>query len=335
MTPVMVAIGGDSGTGKTTLVRGLSQIFGPDNVVHICLDDYHTLDRVQRKRAGITALNPAANDITLMEEHVWALREGRTVVKPVYDHATGTFGSPVIVVPRPIVVVRGLFPLFTERLRRAFDVAVWLDPDEELKYHWKLQRDVAQRGYTVEAVIRQIIERQEDVRRYILPQRAYADMTIRFWPPAGFFSRRDRNGEGGDCHLGVQIRQAAPLFPRDLLTVAEEENGDDPPAVRYRCVESEGSVVGELEIDGSIASERARRIEESLVGPVNLFHREVSLDCLGTYVERGGEPRRSAVLALTQLLVAYRVVTVRDGTGSSHGREWSLRGDHRGAHVLG
>src|SRR5215472_13779415 len=130
MRPVMLAVGGDSGTGKTTLTRGIYDIFGSENILNICLDDYHTLDRAARTRAGITALNPAMNNIAMMEQHVWALREGQPIVKPVYDHSTGTFGPPETISPRPIVIVRGLFPLFTDRLRQAFDVKVWLAPDE-------------------------------------------------------------------------------------------------------------------------------------------------------------------------------------------------------------
>src|SRR5215469_7383127 len=120
--PVMLAVGGDSGTGKTTLTRGIYDIFGADNILNICLDDYHTLDRAARRKAGITALNPEMNNVNLMEEQVWALRAGETITKPVYDHSTGAFGVPEVVSPRPIVIIRGLFPLFTERLRQAFDV---------------------------------------------------------------------------------------------------------------------------------------------------------------------------------------------------------------------
>ena len=56
MRPIMVAVGGDSGTGKTTLCRGLEEIFGRERILTICLDDYHSLDRAQRKATGITAL---------------------------------------------------------------------------------------------------------------------------------------------------------------------------------------------------------------------------------------------------------------------------------------
>ncbi|MEK7861248.1 MAG: phosphoribulokinase, partial [Chloroflexota bacterium] len=178
--PVLVAVGGDSGTGKTTLTRGIYDIFGAENIVNICLDDYHTLDRAQRAARGVTPLDPAANDIDLMEEHLWSLRRGEAITKPVYDHHDGTFGAPEVVEPRPIVIIRGLFPLFTERLRAGFDVRVWLDPDADLRFAWKVKRDVSQRGYTVEQVVKQIEDRRPDAERHILPQKAHADLVVRF-----------------------------------------------------------------------------------------------------------------------------------------------------------
>ncbi|MHB8620888.1 MAG: zeta toxin family protein, partial [Chloroflexota bacterium] len=120
--PVMVAVGGDSGSGKTTVARGLYTIFGEGNILNICLDDYHSMDRAAREEAGVTALNPIANNCDLMIEQLRDLRQGRTIVKPVYDHADGTFRPPVEVTPRPIIIVRGLFPLYTPDLREVFDV---------------------------------------------------------------------------------------------------------------------------------------------------------------------------------------------------------------------
>jgi phosphoribulokinase len=324
----MVAIGGDSGTGKTTLTRGLADLFGAENILTLCLDDYHTLDREARRRLGITALNPVANNIALMEDHVWALREGRGITKPVYDHTTGTLAAPEAVEPRPLVVVRGLFPLFTERLRAAFDVAVWLDPDEELKYHWKLQRDVAQRGHTVEGVIRQIVERQEDVRRYILPQRAHADMLIRFLPPPGYFPH---SGRREAVSLNVQIRQAAHWFPSELRALAldGQGNGAAPSPLRYLCEVWGGRTVGRLDIDGTIDPALAAQIGGRIAASTGL----PSARPLGVYVDGGSEVRRSAPLALTQLLVAHRVVAARAAAspGAATGpREEARRGVHAG-----
>ena len=208
---VMVAVGGDSGTGKTTVVRGLYRLFGADRSTNICLDDYHRLDRGARRRAGVTALNPVANDMDLMAEQIEALRRGETISKPTYDHSTGTFGPRETVKPREIVVIRGLFPLFTPRLRSAFDLRIWLEPQEELKWSWKVKRDCAQRGYSVPEVIRQIMERRDDHLAHVAPQRAHADLVVgstrRRLLPFGTVVEND------DAHLNVR-----PLGRRLCLT---------------------------------------------------------------------------------------------------------------------
>jgi len=164
IAPLLLGIGGDSGTGKSTLVGGIYKIFGADKITNINLDDYHTFDRTQRKIYGLTALHPAANNMALMGKHAWQLKYGEKIIKPVYDHSTGTFAEPEEVEPRPIVIIGGLFPFFTQELRDVFDLKVYLDPDEELKRRWKIQRDAGRRGYTIEQVMKEIEGRQEIAR---------------------------------------------------------------------------------------------------------------------------------------------------------------------------
>lgn len=60
----------------------------------ICLDDYHSLDRFGRKEKGVTALDPAAQNFDLMYEHVKALKEGKSVQKPIYNHVSGLLDAP-------------------------------------------------------------------------------------------------------------------------------------------------------------------------------------------------------------------------------------------------
>ena len=136
--PLIVAVCGDSGSGKTTLTAGMVQVFGQERVTHICLDDYHILDRVTRMRTGITALCPEANDFALMTEHLRRLAHGEAIVKPVYDHRTGTFANPVEVLPSDIIIVHGLHPLYTEELRNLAHVGIYLDPETALlAWSWR------------------------------------------------------------------------------------------------------------------------------------------------------------------------------------------------------
>lgn len=305
--PVMLAVGGDSGTGKTTLTRGIYEIFGEENILNICLDDYHTLDRRGRERERITALNPVANNIQMMEEHVRHLREGRTIVKPVYDHSSGTFAEPEVVRPRPIIIIRGLFPLLTERMRNLFDVRVWLDPEEGLKYHWKLQRDVAQRGYVVEQVIQQIIHRQDDLRQFILPQGRHADIVVRFTTAPGYFERR-RDGSADET-LPVRLIQRRSLPSIDLSTIA----ADETLAGELRQFEElyHGEPATIVELDGAISNETAKRLEDRLWEHM-ASHHDLRPPSIGTFLENGRTERRSHPLAIAQLLLACRVVAARD-----------------------
>ena len=66
----IIGVAGDSGSGKTTFTRAIRSIFGNNMVTTISLDDYHVLDRDERKRTGITPLSPEANNFSLLEEHV-------------------------------------------------------------------------------------------------------------------------------------------------------------------------------------------------------------------------------------------------------------------------
>ena len=103
--PVILGIVGDSASGKSTIADGISAILGPEKVVSICTDDYHRMDRLERAKRGITALNPEANHIDILEQHVGLLREGQPILKPYYDHASGTFGPCQHVEPREYVIL--------------------------------------------------------------------------------------------------------------------------------------------------------------------------------------------------------------------------------------
>ena len=179
---VLIGVAGDSGCGKSTFLRRLADLFGEDSMTVICLDDYHSLDRYQRKETGITALNPAANNFDLMYEQIKALKEGQQVMKPIYNHETGLIDPAELIKPTPIVVIEGLHPMYDERVRSLLDFSVYLDIDDEVKIAWKIQRDMAERGHTYEDVLAAINSRRPDFEGYIDPQKAHADVVIQILP---------------------------------------------------------------------------------------------------------------------------------------------------------
>ncbi|MGH9005658.1 MAG: phosphoribulokinase, partial [Acidimicrobiia bacterium] len=180
--PIMLAIAGDSASGKTTLTKGLVDALGPDRITAICVDDYHRYDRAERKGLSFTPLHPSCNYIEVMEQHLQLLALGQPILKPVYNHQQGTLDRPVLVEPREFVIAEGLLPLHSRLARACFDVTVYLDPPEAIRRDWKVFRDTTKRGYTPEQVISELAMREPESAAFIRPQRAHADIVIRFSP---------------------------------------------------------------------------------------------------------------------------------------------------------
>src|SRR5581483_2338790 len=207
--PIMVGIAGDSASGKTTLTQGLVEALGPDRITAICVDDYHRYDRVERKGLPFTPLHPACNYVDVMEQHMQLLALGQPVLKPVYNHRTGTLDRPVLVEPSEFVIAEGLLPLHTRLARACFDVTVYLDPPEIIRRRWKVQRDTSKRGYTDEEVSAELVRREPESAAYIRPQRAHADIVVRFAPI-------EERGETPDDPLSAYVLLRPTIAHPDL-----------------------------------------------------------------------------------------------------------------------
>ncbi|XP_022737480.1 phosphoribulokinase, chloroplastic-like [Durio zibethinus] len=196
---VVIGLAADSGCGKSTFMRRLTSVFGgaaeppkggnPDSntlisdmTTVICLDDYHSLDRTGRKEKGVTALDPRANNFDLMYEQVKALKSAIAVEKPIYNHVTGLLDPPELIKPPKILVIEGLHPMFDERVRDLLDFSIYLDISNEVKFAWKIQRDMAERGHSLESIKASIEARKPDFDAYIDPQKQYADAVIEVLP---------------------------------------------------------------------------------------------------------------------------------------------------------
>jgi len=304
MAPIFVGIGGDSGSGKSTLAAAFYDLLGTERITTICLDDYHSLDRRERALIGVTPLNPRANNFALMEEQLWALKRGESITKPVYDHADGTFKAPERIEPNEVVIVQGLHPFLLPGVREAFDLKVWLDPETRLRIKWKLQRDIAKRGYDESQVRAEIEARRADAEAHIQPQRAQADLVVRFSTPSDVLS------PGTTDHLNVRLTQR-----HSMPQLAFEHALDNGTTVRLRndIADEDGRRSDVIEIDGRISVEDAARIERSVWEHASERHHHLHhlrQKELGGYDEPHGR-RHSDPLGLTQLILAHRILSAQ------------------------
>merc|ERR1712134_115723 len=148
----------------------------------ICLDDYHLNDRGGRKVTGRTALDLAENNFDLMYEQLKELKAGNAIKKPIYNHVNGTLDTPEEITPTQIVIVEGLHPMADPRVRELLDFSLYLDITDDVKFAWKIQRDMVERGHSLESIQQSIEARKPDFDAFVAPQRGDADVVIQVLP---------------------------------------------------------------------------------------------------------------------------------------------------------
>ncbi len=292
--PIILGVVGDSAAGKTTITRGLVRVLGEQHVAHICTDDYHRYDRRQRAERGITPLHPDCNYLDIIGQHLIHLRDGEAILKPVYRHHDGTFGAPVYIVPERFTLIEGLLGYYLPEMCDVYDVRVFLNPPEELRRRWKVQRDCSRRGYTTDQVLAELDRREPDSEAFIRPQRRHADLVVSFKLP-------DATDELDPTHLDAELTMSDGLHHPDLSPFV---NGS-PDGLTL--VEDGTSRV--LQIPGRMDPEHAAAIEEAIWARMR-FATHLRAKRLGEFTI-GTELFRSESLALVQLLILYHLITAK------------------------
>ncbi len=205
--PLAIGIAGDSGTGKSTLALAIAGLFGEPAVTHVTGDDYHNWERQEPMWRALTHLDPRANDLRRFTEDALGMIEGRRVVARRYDHATGRFTAPEVIPPNDVVIVSGLHTLYPPELRSRLDLAIFVAAEEDLRRHWKIARDVGERGHDPAAVTASIERRRPDGARYIQPQARHADLVFTLLPVHPDMLRDERGIDETRVKLHVRLRE--------------------------------------------------------------------------------------------------------------------------------
>jgi uridine kinase len=180
--PLTIGVAGGSGAGKTTVARGILDRLGAERIAYVPHDSYyHDLsDLPPEQRALINFDHPDSLDSDLFIEHVRQLQNGQSIEVPIYDFTTDSRTDEFrLVPPQPIILVEGIL-IFTEtRMRELFDVRLYIDADPDIRIIRRLQRDIAERGRSVESVISRWLETVRPMHLdFVEPSKRYAHIII-------------------------------------------------------------------------------------------------------------------------------------------------------------
>ena len=180
--PLVIGVAGGSGSGKTTVVRRIVESIGDGRVVVLEHDRYYRdrNDLRLEERAALNYDHPDSLETDLLVQHVEALRDGRAVEVPRYDFARYVrHASAEGIEPRRAIIVEGILIYTDASLRRLMDVKVFVDTDDDTRFIRRLQRDISERGRTVQSVIDQYLSTVKPMHlEFVEPSKRYADIII-------------------------------------------------------------------------------------------------------------------------------------------------------------
>ncbi len=183
---IIVAISGASASGKSllahTIYRELKEEFKVANMGIIAEDSYYK-DQTHLSMEDRIKTNydhPNSMDHDLLLEHIKKLKAGESIDMPQYDYVEHTRKKDTInYEPKALIIVEGILLLTDEKLRKEFDMSIFVDTALDICFIRRLQRDIIERGRSMESVISQY---EKTVRpmflEFIEPSKQYADIIV-------------------------------------------------------------------------------------------------------------------------------------------------------------
>jgi uridine kinase len=179
---MIIGISGGTGSGKTTVANRILETVSADQVVFIQQDLYYRnlKDMPLDYRNAANFDHPDAVDNELLINHLKKLRAGEAVELPIYDFRTHTrLPATTRINPKPIVIVEGILIFAEPRLLELMDIKVFVDTPDDIRFIRRLQRDIAERGRTVDSVIEQYLATVRPMHmQFVEPSKRHADVII-------------------------------------------------------------------------------------------------------------------------------------------------------------
>ena len=190
----IIGIAGGTGSGKTTVVRKIAEALPPHCAVVVPLDSYYndTSSMTEEERHAINFDHPDAFDWKLLVKQVNELRHGIAIEQHTYSYLKcNRLPETIHIEPKPVIIIEGIMTLLNKKLRDMMDLKVFVDTDSDERLIRNIQRDVVERGRTVDMVINRYLEVLKPMHeQFIEPTKKYADIII---------------PQGGENRTGIDI----------------------------------------------------------------------------------------------------------------------------------
>ena len=174
-SPVIIAVGGPGGTGKTTFAARLAAEL-PDARV-LALDDYKT-PRETRARKKVLGPHPLANEINLLKEHLTRLKRGESVAKPVYCRVKGRAAAARPFLPARFIIAEGEIATYRD-FYDLVDFSIFIDSHWWTQLRTRIGRDILKRGYSArKALLTFVRSNLLEFKTYGAESRNWADVHI-------------------------------------------------------------------------------------------------------------------------------------------------------------
>lgn len=182
MSCTIIGVAGGSGSGKTYFARALHTRLGAAASAIIYQDNYYIDQsaRFDHDGGSVNFDHPSSLDFDLLAEHLGNLKDGNAIKIPMYDFVTHTRQKETInQTPQQVILVDGILLLSQPHVRQHFDLSVFVDTPEQLRYDRRLKRDVEERGRTPEGVRRQFELQVKPMHdEFVQPSLAHADYVV-------------------------------------------------------------------------------------------------------------------------------------------------------------
>ncbi len=177
----IIGIAGGTASGKTTIVNKLKQLF-ENNVELISHDCYYKAhdDMPYEERAKLNYDHPSSFDTDRMIEDIIALKQGKTIYRPVYDFSIhNRVPETVKVEPKKVILVEGILIFENKQLRDLMDIKIFVDTDADERLMRRIIRDMKYRSRTIESIINQYQATVKPMHEeFVEPSKKYADIII-------------------------------------------------------------------------------------------------------------------------------------------------------------